>query len=233
MITKIPSLISVFLALLIGFSGCVKEKYSFGDLKTPSSLTLTTTVAGVDANNPYGNGTGSVTITAGASDAITYKIDFGDGNTLMVPTGTINYKYTNPGTSEYTVTVNAIGTGGNISTISKKIKLFIAFEIPANIVQFLTKGSSQVWITDKDAPGHFGVGPADGFTPSYYAAAPNTRDPCAYDDEITFSKDALNNIFMSVDNKGQSFFIGAATAFYGFSGGDNCYSINTAGVKKL
>jgi hypothetical protein len=86
---------------------------------------------------------------------------------------------------------------------------------------------------DKDAPGHFGVGPADGFTPSYYAAAPNTRDPCAYDDEITFSKDALNNIFMSVDNKGQSFFIGAATAFYGFSGGDNCYSINTAGVKKL
>src|SRR4029078_1911439 len=144
-----------------------------------------------------------------ASNAISYKIDFGDGRTEMVPSGNINYKYTTPGTSEYTITVNAIGTGGAMSTTSKKVMVLVSFEIPSAIVQFLTNGTTKKWVTDKDAPGHFGVGPGDGFTPSYYSADPNSRQACAYDDEINFSKDANNNITMTIDNKGQSFAIGA------------------------
>ena len=38
---------------------------------------------------------------------------------------------------------------------------------------------------------------------------------------------------MTINNKGTSFSIGAATAFYGFSGGDGCYAINTGGTKQL
>ena len=38
---------------------------------------------------------------------------------------------------------------------------------------------------------------------------------------------------MTIDNKGTSFSIGAATTFYGFSGGDGCYAINTGGTKVL
>ncbi len=232
MTTKIKSLI-VFLTLLIGISGCKKEKYSFGDIKAPSSLTLTTVIAGVDAANPNGNGTGNVTITTTSSNALTYNIDFGDGITKVVLSGTITYKYSNPGTYDYTISVNAVGTGGAISTISKKIKVFVAFEIPPAIVAALTNGSSRVWITDRDAVGHFGVGPSDQFAPIWYAATPNSREACAYDDEITFSKDALNRIFMAIDNKGQSFSIGASSTFYGFSGGDGCYAINTGGTKQL
>ena len=67
----------------------------------------------------------------------------------------------------------------------------------------------------------------------WYAAGPNTREACAYDDEITFSKDALDRISMTIDNKGASMSIGAATGFYGFSGGDGCYAINTGGTKLL
>jgi hypothetical protein len=221
------------LSIIAVISGCEKEQYSFGDIKTPTGLSVTTAVAGVDASNPNGNGSGAVSIVSTATDAITYKIDFGDGRTEMVPSGTINYKYSTPGTSEYTVTVNAIGTGGAMSTSSKKIKVFVAFEIPAYIVNFLTSGSSKTWVTDKLAGGHFGVGPADGFTPLYYAADPNSREACAYDDEITFSKDANNNITMTINNKGQSFSIGAASAFYGFSGGDNCFNIVTTAPRKL
>lgn len=33
---------------------------------------------------------------------------------------------------------------------------------------------------------------------------------------------------MSVDNKGQSFIIAAATASYNLAGGDNCYNLSTA-----
>ena len=136
-------------------------------------------------------------------------------------------------TADYTITVNAVGTGGSLSTISKRIRVFVAFQIPATILNALTGTSSRVWITDKDAPGHFGVGPSDAFSPIWYAAGPNTREACAYDDEITFSRDAANRVTMTVDNKGASFSIGASSAFYGFSGGDNCFTINAGGNKLL
>jgi hypothetical protein len=217
----------------MGFISCKKTEYSFGNIKTPTSLTLTTAVVGVDATNPNGNGTGSVTITAKATDALTYNVDFGDGKTQVIPSGTITYKYATPGVNDYIVTVRAVGTGGAVSVISKKVTVFVAFTSPQTILDALTGTGSRTWITDKEAPGHFGVGPSDGFGPIWYAATPNSREACAYDDEITFSKDALNNISMTIDNKGQSFSIGAASGFYGFSGGDACFNIVTAGAKKL
>lgn len=223
----------LFLTVSVSMYACKKTEYKFGDIKTPSDLALTAVVVGTDANNPNGNGTGRVTINTTASNALTYKIDFGDGKSEVVPGGSITYKYTNPGTAEYTITINAVGTGGAISTISKKVKVFVAFEIPASIIAGLTNGSSRVWVSDKDANGHFGVGPSDAFAPIWYAAGPNSRDACSYDDEITFSKDVNNNIFMAIDNKGQSFSIGAATSFYGFGGGDTCLGVSVTGTKKL
>ena len=234
MITNIKSTAIIFLAMLVGFSSCKKDKYSFGDIKTPTGLALTAVVAGVDATNQFGNGTGKVDITVTAANALSYKIDFGDGTAAqLVPTGVIQYRYGNPGTTTYTITVNAIGTAGVISTISKQVKVFVNFVIPADILQNLTNGSSKVWQTDHDAPGHFGVGAPDQFVPNYYSATPNSRDACAYDDDITFSKDANDNVKMSIDNKGASFSIAAATAFYGFAGGDGCYAINTGGIRPL
>ncbi|MBK8494907.1 MAG: hypothetical protein IPL50_07700 [Chitinophagaceae bacterium] len=38
----------------------------------------------------------------------------------MVPTGIIQYRYGSPGTVEYNITVNAIGTAGVMSTLTKK-----------------------------------------------------------------------------------------------------------------
>lgn len=227
----------LLVALAIGFNSCTKEKFSFGEIKAPTGLTLTTVIAGVNTANPDGDGTGFVQITATATNALTYNIDFGDGTKQVVPSGNINYKYTSPGTNEYTIIVNAIGTAGETSTISKKIKVFVAFEIPATMVQNLTNGSSKIWITDKDAFGHFGVDDPARLSSDpgawWYAASPNSREACAYDDEITFSKDVINRISMNVNNKGTSFSIGAATSFYGFAGGDGCYSINTGGTKQL
>lgn len=218
-------------ALLI--IGCKKPQYSFGDIKSPANLVLNATVLGTNTANPNGDGSGKVNIGATSDNALTYKIDFGDGNSQMVPSGSYTYKYSTPGVYEYVITANAIGTGGSISSVSKKVKVFVDFVIPENIIKGLTGGSSRVWVTDKEAPGHFGVGPADGFSPSWYAASPNSREACAYDDEITFTKEATGRISMTVDNKGQSFSIGAATAFYGQAGGDNCYTLSTGGIKLL
>ena len=233
MFKNIKSLSLITLGLLLLLSSCKKEDYSFGPLKTPTNLTLTTVIAGTDASNPFGNGSGSVTITGKADDVLTYKVDYGDGSVAMVPSGSITHKYSSPGTNDYTITVNALGTGGVTTTLSKTIRVFVAFEIPSDMVAAFAGTGSKIWVTDNDAPGHFGVGPADGFGPSYYAAPPNGRDACAYDDEITFSKNALNRISMNVNNKGTSFSIGAATTFYGMAGGDGCYPINTGGTKML
>lgn len=233
MFKNITTLSAFFVATVLLITGCTKTEYNFGAIKAPTGLTLNTVIAGVDASNPNGNGTGNVAITVAATNAITYNIDFGDGKTQVVPTGKINYRYTTPGTNEFTIVVNAIGTGGSISTISKKITVFVAFEIPTAIVTALTGGTSKTWVTDKAAVGHFGVGPATDFAPIWYAATPNSREACAYDDEISFSKDANNNITMTIDNKGQSFAIGAASAFYGFSGGDACFAMSIAAPRKL
>ena len=222
------------LLVIIGFTSCQKEEYSFGSMKTPTALVLTTTVAGVDNANPSGNGTGLVTINVKATDALTYKVDFGDGNTEMVPSGVITYKYTSPGTSDYNITVNAIGTGGIISNTSKKITVFVAFTIPTAILQNLTGGSSKIWMCDKAADAHFGVGPSDAFAPIWYAAGPNSRAADGfYDDEVTFSKDANNNVSMDLDNKGTTFVLGAAVSYYGLSGPEAQYPIATKGVKRL
>ncbi len=218
---------------VLSFVACKKQEFSIGDLVNPTDQTLTTVVIGTDVTNPFGNGTGRVDITTTATNALSYNIDFGDGNSQVVPTGKIIYKYTNPGTAEYNVTVNAVGTGGILSTITKKIKVFVNFQIPADILLNVTGGSSKVWVTDKNENGHFGVGAPNEFFPNYYSAGANSREACAYDDDITFSKDANDNVFMSINNKGASFSIGAATTFYGFGGGDGCYPINTGGNKKL
>ena len=234
MITNKKLTLLALLFTVFAFSACKKAEYNIGDIVAPSNLVLTAAVVGTDAANPFGNGTGKVNIVIKADNAITYKIDFGDGNAAqMVPSGVITYKYGAPGTAEYNITINAIGTAGSTSTITKKIKVFVNFTIPANILSNLTGGSSKVWQTDHDAPGHFGVGPNNEFSPIWYAASPNSRDACAYDDDITFSKDANDNVSMSIDNKGASFSIGAATAFYGFAGGDGCYAISTGGVRRL
>ncbi|WP_132056051.1 PKD domain-containing protein [Pseudocnuella soli] len=233
MFKNIIAVLLIAATSVAGFSGCKKETYQFGELKAPADLVLTTTVVGANTANPNGDGSGSVVISASSKNALGYSIDFGDGTTKMVPSGATTYKFSSPGTKTYTVTVNAIGTGGSMSTISKQVTVFVAFEIPADILAAFTGGSSKTWVTDKEANGHFGVGPADQFAPIWYEAGPNSREACAYDDEITFALGANNTITMSIDNKGTSFSTGAATGFYGFSGGDGCYAISTTATQPL
>ena len=223
----------LIIAVAIGFSSCKKDEYAFGTIKVPANLAVTAVIEGKDAANPNGNGTGKVLITVTSSYALNYKIDFGDGTSQMVPSGVITYKYSNPGTNDFVITINAIGTGGATSTISTQVKVFVNFVIPPAILQDLTGGSSKIWVTDNDATGHFGVGPSNEFSPIWYAATPNSREACAYDDQITFSKDIIDRVSINVNNSGQSFSIGAATTFYGVSGGDGCYNINTGGTKQL
>lgn len=230
------NIIQVYLfiaAVIVATAGCKKEDFSFGQIKAPSDLAFSVEVVGASATEPNGDGSGAVIVKATSNNALTYHVDYGNGVVQPAPSGTITYKYFTPGTSTYTITVNAIGTGGAITTLSKQVTVFVAFTIPADMMDAFTGGSSKTFITDKNANGHFGVGPAADFYPIWYEAGPNTREACAYDDEITFTKNPNGTISMVIDNKGTSFSTAAATGFYGFSGGDGCYAINTGGTRQL
>ncbi len=236
MTNKIKQLALWTMAIVLGFGGCKKDEYSFGSIKTPTNLSLDVTIEGADATNPAGNGSGKIKVTAASDGALAYNFDLGDSTAnakQASQSGILNYKYNSPGTFDYTVSVTAVGTGGAVATISKKVTIKVIFEVPTAIITSLTNNASRVWITDKTATGHVGVGPVNEFTPSYYAASPNSRAACLYDDEITIAKDANNNMTINVDNKGASFIIAAATSSYGLSGGDDCYPVSIIGVKKL
>jgi len=232
MINNIKSIIIILLAVVC-FSSCKKTEYSFGNIKTPSDLSITADIQGATSSAPNGDGSGLVNITAKATDAITYKIYFGNGDSVLTSSGIATYKYTILDTNTYTITVNAIGTGGAISSLSKQVKVYYLFPIPAAIDSTLTNGSSRSWKIANDSAGNFGVGPATTFTPDYYKSGPNEKPSCAYGTTVTFKHVAANNISVSVDNQGSSFLIGAATAFYGQSGGDGCYPVTTGGAQTL
>ena len=100
------------IATLMFFISCEQKEYAFGDLTAPSNLQVNTVIAGQDANNPNGDGSGDVEISISADNAIAYKVDF-DINTptdlVHVPTGTITHKYTTEGVNDYTLTIVAYG----------------------------------------------------------------------------------------------------------------------------
>ncbi|HEY4060663.1 MAG TPA: hypothetical protein VGM30_02125 [Puia sp.] len=217
--------------LIVLLAPACEKKYSFGQIITPASLAITTTIQGATTASPSGDGSGNVTITATATNALAYKFYFGTGDSLISNTGTVTYKYTTLDTNQYTIVVNAIGTGGAMSTVSKQIKVYYLFQIPAAIDAALTGGTSKTWSVAHDSAGNFGVGPTTSFTPDYYSSAPNEKPSCAYGSVITFTHVSANNISINVNNQGSSFIIGAATAFYGQSGGDGCYGISTGGTK--
>ena len=55
--------------MLAGFYSCEKTEYNFGEITAPTDLVLNTAIAGADAANPNGNGTGIVNISTAASKA--------------------------------------------------------------------------------------------------------------------------------------------------------------------
>jgi hypothetical protein len=217
-------------AMLIG--ACKKTDYTFGKIKTPSNVVISAAIQGA-GTNPTGDGSGNVTVTVTATNALAYKIYWGTGDSTLTSTGTATYKYTTLDTNLYTVTVNAIGTAGSTTTASKQIKVLYQYQIPDNIIQDLTGGSTKNWMVEKDTVGNFGVGPNSDFTPDYYTAQPNEKPACAYAGIITFTLATPNSITINDNNFGSSFLIAASTAFYGQSGGDGCYVVNTGGTKTL
>jgi beta-glucanase (GH16 family) len=74
---------------------------------SPAGVAPTNLVVNADIST---DGTGKVSFTATADNAVSYVYEFGDGNAATVPTGITQYTYTMAGTNNFTVKVTAVSS---------------------------------------------------------------------------------------------------------------------------
>lgn len=196
--TKIKTILVIFGAILIGFTSCQEDEYALGDLTAPTGLTITADIVGQSEEFPDGDGSGNVNFTFSASNAISYKVDFGDGSAPRVLSSVTSLKYNKVGTKHYRVIVTANGKGGITTTAIKEIDVYYAYNVNPLTVTLLTGDSAtgKKWTIDSDVAGNIGNGPgperpdgnAETFWPSWYSAGPNAKATKGiYDDIYTFT----------------------------------------------
>jgi hypothetical protein len=186
----------VLAALIFIYSACTKQDYSMGDMSAPSNIVVTPEVVGVNADHPNGDGSGVVNFSITANNAIAYKIDYGTGTDLsyaVVP-DKVTKRFTKTGVNTYTISVVAIGKGGQFSTAEKvNVTVRSDFQPDPAIVTNITNDASKTWVVDKSVVGHFGVGPwsNSSVTPEWWAGGINEKLACCkcfYTSTFTFTK---------------------------------------------
>ncbi|MFV9551839.1 family 16 glycosylhydrolase [Algibacter sp. PT7-4] len=155
--------IGLFLTLVLISTSCQDDDAVIGDLIAPTNVTISAEVVGVDAENPYGDGSGIVKFKSTADNEITYQFDFGDGKKGLSPSGEIEHRFTVTGVNTYTVVVNAVGTGGIMSSATINVEVFSSFSdleavemLSGNVV-----GGSKTWYWSSNIPLHVGLGPVE------------------------------------------------------------------------
>lgn len=233
--------LSTFTMLLL-FTNCQESNPSFGEVIVPTNVVLNGDVLNVTASMPYGDGEGFVDFVATADNAISYSFQYGDGTNEVVPSGVITHRFNLTGVNTYTVVVNAIGTGGVMSSTAIDVTVFSSFD-DLEAKEILSGGNTKTWYWAASEIGHLGVGgsqdaaPSDYWYPSYYTAQPfeKSEEPCMYNDELIFSLGADDQLTYQLNNNGQTFFNGAHDAIAGGTGenGDVCLDFDTSGVSNV
>ncbi len=233
----------ILIGLLFTTYGCRDDEFELGALVTPTNLTVTYEIMGVDAENPYGDGSGKVSFKATADNAITYTFDFGDDRDIkIVANGEIIYPFATNGINIYNVTVNAVGTGGITTSSVSQVEVLSNFEDP-DALEFLTGGDSKKWYWATDIPAFVGLGPEaedygnlDFTWPNWWQISPwDTDKECMYSAEFVFTKTGDNGLTFE-QLEGPAFIPATYADIIGVAG-DLCYGEEVApnlyGVKTV
>ena len=171
---------------------CQEDDTSIGDIIAPSNLQVMAEIVGVDADHPYGDGSGLVNITASATNALTYKI-IGQESQQMSPRGIASIPFTsaNSGIFNYQVVVIAYGTGGVSTSATIDVEVFVDYSPPADLLELLYGDGSKTWRIKSEQAGHFGLGPVGGNIPAewYNAGSEEKAGVGMYDDRYIFNSD--------------------------------------------
>ena len=125
-----------FIFLIIIYLGCTKDSGGMsGNTSQPSdpgsssviptNLTLDITLKG-QQENPHGDGSGIVYITASADNASYYNFRFENGDSFNSQDGNLTYTFTEPGLNQYLVTVLVFSPTNDYDSISKPILIRVS-----------------------------------------------------------------------------------------------------------
>jgi hypothetical protein len=241
---KTRNIYLMLFSVILTFLGCQENDYKFGDIVTPTNITITADVVGADADNPFGDGSGTVNFTVSATNSSSYVFYF-DGAPETAPSGTISKRFSKVGVNTYTVIVKANGTGGVSSTESIDVEVFSSFSDVEgeDFLSGANVGDSKKWYWQADKDLHVGLGPVDedyGNGEFAYEAwwngirAWDAEKSCMYDNEFVFTRTANGLTFEQTT--GPAFVPGTYAGSLGI-GGDQCHdesvTPNIYGVKTL
>ncbi|OUR90834.1 glucan endo-1,3-beta-D-glucosidase [Flavobacteriales bacterium 34_180_T64] len=247
-------ILSSFLVLALFASSCQEDDISIGDITAPTNLVITAEVVGVDAENPFGDGSGLVNMTAFANNSLSYTFQFGDGIQAVVPSGENTHRYSISGVNTYTVVVSAIGTGGVSTTATIEIQVFSSFDdFEAKVFLSGGLGSTKTWYPKLDQDGHLGVGPTleqdiadDGglnghWFPQYdstdaFGKCDNGDSDCFCNFTLTFALNNEGSLTFNQNNNGQTFFNWASGGAVGQTFpefADTCFEFDTSGESEV
>ncbi len=236
--TNIKFILGLFSLSALLVTSCQEETYSLGDLTAPSNIVISAQVVGANTANPNGDGSGDVTISVTADNALNYKVGYNDVTDLtspmtltVLPTAGTTKKFTTLGLHTYRITVVAYGKGGTSTTATKEVTLISNFNPDPAIVTNITNNASKTWVVDKSVPGHFGVGPwsTTSSGPDWWAAAINEKVLCCncfYTTTFTFTKSGANFSLQVTNPDGAFTKTGSLSTIPGIpaSGAEGCYN---------
>ena len=228
--------LGLFLMLAFVCTSCQEDDAVIGDIITPTNVTISAEIVGVDADNPYGDGSGFVNFTSTADNEITYQFDFGDGKEGLSPSGEIQHRFSVTGVNTYTVVVNAVGTGGVMSSTSMNVEVFSSFsDLEAvDMMAGKTIGGNKTWYWSASIPLHVGLGPVtDDYGGGEFAweAWWNAIGPwdeeksCMYTNEFVFTR--LEEGLTFEQTVGPAFVPGTYAGYIGVDG-DTCHDESVA-----
>jgi hypothetical protein len=188
-ILKIGILALLSIVTMVACDPQEDNDYSLGRLPNASELSFTATPSAANENIIEFKNTSKV---AGVA---TWNL--GDGTSIKAES--VNNGYPYKGT--YTITMTLYTTGGAVST-SSQITIAKDDYSLLNTPNFtaLTGGPSKpegkTWVLDQYVSGHFGIGPADGATPSWWDASPDAKAGSSlYTQEFTFIQSGLKLVW--------------------------------------
>ncbi|WP_165747916.1 family 16 glycosylhydrolase [Cellulophaga sp. Z1A5H] len=184
-----------FKIILIGifgvfFLGCQEDEPDLDIIVAPSNLQVSVELVGADADNPNGDGSGTVNLIATADDAISYQFVY-NGNREAIPSGAKSYNFSTTGLNTYTVAVIAVGSAGLSTSYLLDLEVFASYSAPEDLLQMLVADGTRTWRIKAESGGHFGLGPVGGNIPAeWYSAAANEKSATGmYDDRYIFNAD--------------------------------------------
>ena len=116
----------------------------------PTNLVVTPVIVGATAQNPNGDGSGTVNFTISATNATSYKVLLGNGETKDLTNGSFTYTYTTSGSNTYVLYVSAYNADKFVSktlsiTVLVQSKLVWSDEFNTDGAPDASKWTFQIW----------------------------------------------------------------------------------------